>query len=186
MTGGRGVHLADRLRVLPGRALVLDGRGVALHRRDGSLLGACEVGLRSIELLLGDVEIAAKAAALTAGSVVQLVSHCDLSSPRVGDAGFGVLQRISIGSGCGRHVGGDAVGVGERGVRLGLALSALRLTCSRHRGGCGGRCPAPTRTTRGSRTAASVVLRRSTPRAGWRRRGCGVGWWPGRRLGRRR
>jgi len=126
--GRSGVRLADRLRVLAGRALVLDGHGVALHRRETSLLGACEVGLRSIDLLLGDVEFAAKAAALTAGSVVQLVSHCDLSSPCVGDASFGVVQCISIGSCFGRHVGGDAVGVGEGGVRLGLALCALRFT----------------------------------------------------------
>jgi hypothetical protein len=120
--------MADRLRVLAGRALVLDGHGVALHRRDTSLLGAREVSLRSIALMLGDVEIAAKAAALTAGSVVQLVSHCGLSSPCVGDASFGVSQCIAIGSRFGRHVGGDAVGVGEGGLSLGLALSALRLS----------------------------------------------------------
>ena len=55
---------------------------------------------------------------------VEPVGCCGVSSAGVGSAGFGVLECVSIGGGCRRHVGCDGVGVMT--AAFGLAAAAVR------------------------------------------------------------
>ena len=128
--GQHGVEPVDGVAVpelLVCVALVGDRLGVAFDGGGGSLAGAFEVVLGPVELLLGDVEFVAERAALPARGGVESMLRGGVASACVDGAGLGVVQGVSIGGGCGRHLGENGVGVVCGGGCLGSSGSTLRL-----------------------------------------------------------
>jgi hypothetical protein len=86
-------------------ALVGDGVGVAFDGGGGASPGTCEVVLGPVELPLGDMDVGAEGAALPPWGGVESMSRRRLTAVCFDRSGFGVVQGVSIGGRCGRHLG---------------------------------------------------------------------------------
>ncbi len=84
--------------------------GVAFDGRGGSVPGAFEVELGSFELLLGDVDFVAEGAAVPARCCVESMLCRAVTPSCFRCSGLSVVQRVSIASGCGRHLSEVSVG----------------------------------------------------------------------------
>ena len=105
-----GVAVAKLIVRVP---LVGDCVSVAFDGRRGSLAGPFEVVLGPLELVLGDVEVVAGRAPLPAWGGVESVLGGGVASACLDGAGLGVVQGVSVGGGCCRHLDQHGVGAGR-------------------------------------------------------------------------